>query len=227
MKSKISAVVAVLFCCMSCVDANYELGGNLIPTDQTYTIYSEESPISDIHMSVPDSLSGYSQNRLTLGAIRDEHFGLTTRGCALTLVPMYDTLRFGTDPKVKRFHFAVGKDTMDVIYEHNRHMLQNIKVYPLTKPLSEYAGKDLNTRIEHGDETISKGTPVYNGSDSLSFDFKQAFAEKFLDIKQEDLKNMSAFLKKFPGIYIETDEPAGLGGRINCFKLQLGIHHSE
>ena len=226
MKLKILSAAAVILCCISCVDADYQLGGNLIPTDQTYTIYSEESPLTEIQMSVPDSLSGYSQTRITLGAIRDEHYGLTTRGCALTLVPMYDTLKFGTNPKVKRFHFAVGKDTLDVIYDHNKNMLQNVKVYPLTKPLSTYTSRDLNTKIEHSDELISKSMPVYNGSDSLSFDFKQSFAEKFLDIKQEDLESMSKYLKKFPGIYLETDEPTGLGGRINCFDLQLGYDSS-
>jgi len=221
MKIGFPLFTAAFLCCVSCVESNYQLGVNVVPIDQTYSIYHSESPLEEIFMDIPDSLSGYSKSRITIGAIRDEHFGLTTRGSAVTLVPMYDTLDFGINPVVKKFHFSASKDTSCLLYESQKHSLQNVKVYPLTQKLSSIGG-DLNTPIPHGDQLICKGTPIIDGTDSLTFDFTKAYATKFLDITQKDLDSLSVYLDKFPGIYIETDKPLGFGGRINCFNLQLG-----
>ena len=104
------AAVAALFCCLACVEINTELGANLVPVDQTYSIYPKDAllPPGSISMKMTDSLSGYSQTRITIGAVRDEKYGLSTRSCALTLVPALDALDFGNlaAVKIKRFHFA-------------------------------------------------------------------------------------------------------------------------
>lgn len=222
MKFKLPVFAAIMSCCISCVTATFDIGGNLLPLDQRYLIYSEEACIDSILMDFPDSLSGYSQTRITVGAIRDEHFGLTTRSAVVTLIPLYDTLDFGENPKVMNFHFAAGKDTINCLYEYQKRTLQNVNVYSLLRPLAsnEY---DLTTPVEHGTELICKGTPVINGIDSLSFNFTESYASRYLNITQEDLDSLDLYLQKFPGIYIETDAPAGYGGRINCFNLQLGF----
>ena len=225
MKFLTPALAAATLCIVSCVGVDYNLGGNIVPIDQTYTIYSEEEPLSEMMMDFTDSLSGYSQTRITIGAIRDEHFGLTTRGSVVTLVPMYDTLEFGSNPIVKRFHFAAGADTVCCLYDSQRYSLQNVRVYPLDKKMSEKE-YDINTPVTHGSGIISKGIPMLNGKDSLSFDFTDSYASKYLDITQEDLDDLDKYLEKFPGIYLETDAPSGLGGRINCFNLQLGFDSS-
>ena len=60
MKSPIPAIAAALLCCMSCVDINTELGGNLIPDNQKYTVYPRETlfPSGSISTKLTDSLSG-------------------------------------------------------------------------------------------------------------------------------------------------------------------------
>ncbi|MBR5906334.1 MAG: hypothetical protein IKZ51_07790 [Bacteroidales bacterium] len=228
MKFYFPAIAAALFCCLSCVEIDSELGGNLIPTDQTYTIHPVEAnlPYGSLLQLPADSLSGYSQTRITIGAIRDGKFGLTTRESAFTLVPVRDTLDFGNlaAAKVVRFHFAAKLDTVSVSDESQRHIIQNVRVHELSEPMK--AERDYNcngnTLSVNYDKTIAKGTPTINGTDSLSFDFTEEYARRFLSITQEDLKDFKKYCKKIPGIHLSTDKPLGDGGRINIFDLQVG-----
>ncbi len=218
----IAGTVVAALCCFSCISSTYNVGGNLIPTELKYDTYTAEFPLEDIRMAFPDSLSGYSSRRITIGAIRDELFGLTTRGCAISLVPMSDTLDFGKDPQLINFHFSAARDTTSVADHNQDNILQNINVYELSKPM-DFNDGNLNNVVEHSSNRITKRTPVYDGTDSLSFDFSADFARKYLTITQDDLKDLDTYTKKFPGIYIDTDEPIGLGGRINMFSVQLGL----
>lgn len=207
----------------SCVHVDNTLGSSLIPMDQQYEIHTVEFDIEDIQLRMLDSLSGFSNTRMTLGSIRDEDFGLSTRTCALTLVPIADTLDFGKNPEFRSFHFTVAKDTISCSDENNARIIQNINVYELSEPL-DFTASDFTRSFKHGDKRITKGIPVYNGSDSLSFDFNRAFGEKYMQISLDDLKDMDSYLKKYPGIVISTDDPVGNGGRINMFQLQLGLN---
>lgn len=220
------ASAAILFCCYSCVSINYEVGSNLVPLSQLYDIYSAEFPLTDIQMKMLDSLSGYSSSRITIGAIRDDEFGLTTRGSAMTLVPINDTLDFGSNPQFKSFHFSAARDTSNFADSREANILQGINVYELDSAM-DFGLVDSNSPIPHKSKRITDGRPVYDGKDSLSFNFSREFGEKFLTITQDDLSDMSKYLKKFPGIYIDTDVPSGIGGRINMFQLQLGLYVSR
>ena len=228
MKFSFPAIAAAIVCCLSCVEIDPGLGGSLIPTDQTYSIYPTEAllPYGSISQQLADSLSGYSQTRITIGAIRDGKFGLTTRTSAFTLVPVKDTMDFGNAnaAKVVRFHFAAKLDTVSVASESQKHILQNLRVHSLASPMRP--GRDYNTNgntinVDYG-TSIVKGTPTINGSDSLSFDFTEEYARRFLALTQEDLGDFSKFTRKIPGIHLSTDNPLGEGGRINIFDLQLG-----
>ena len=225
MRLRISALAAALICCISCIDTNNRLGGTLIPLDQSYQIFLEDSLfLKDIKISWADSLSGYSQDRIVVGAIRDEAYGLTTRDCSLTLVPIVqgeDTLLFGESPIFKNFHFCAAADSGSVAAYDQASILQNIYVYEMKEPLKQDKSYSCNTVIEHKDKIISQGIPVFGASDSLSFNFSKEFGEKFFSMTKEDLRSLTAYTKKFPGIYIKSEKPVGLGGRINIFDLQL------
>lgn len=217
------AILFALLCCFSCVEKDPELGKDYITTSQMYDLYTAEIPITEIDMRLPDSLSGYSDSRITIGAIRDEDYGLSTRSCALTLVPLLDTLDFGTNPKFRSFHFAIAGDTVSVADPNQAGILQNINVYALTERAG-YPDYDINAEtIKYDPVRITKGVPVYNGSDSLSFDFTEEFGKRYLEITQADLEDsLSNYLKKFPGIYLTCEAPAGNGGRFNFFTLGVG-----
>ena len=230
MKFYFPAIAAALICCLSCVEIDTELGGSLIPVDQTYTIHPAEAamPYGTVLQLPADSLSGFSQSRITIGAIRDGKFGLTTRSCAMTLVPARDTLDFGNPAaaKVVRFHFAAKFDTVSVASENQRHIIQNVRVNELSSPIRPGRDYDCNgsTLDVNYQKSIAKGQPVVNGSDSLSFDFTEEYAKRFLSITQEDLGDFQKYCRKIPGLHISTDDPMGDGGRINIFELQLGYN---
>ncbi len=219
------AGATALMTCLSCVRLDYNLGADYLATDQQFDTFVAEFPLEDIRMVPADSLSGYSQTRITFGAIRDEQFGLTTRSSAITLVPMYDSLDYGSNAKFRYFHISMVADTVSVAKEEDIYAHQNINVYELTEALDSTF--DINTVLKHGTRRISMGVPVYNGTeDTLGFFFTREFGEKYMHITLEDTKNMASYTKKFPGICFETDAPAGNGGRINLFDLQLKFNSS-
>ena len=219
------AGAAVLMTCLSCVRLDYNLGADYLATDQQFDTFIAEFPLEDIRMVPADSLSGYSQTRITFGAIRDEQFGLTTRSSAITLVPMYDSLDYGSNARFRYFHITMVADTVSVDKEEDQYAHQNINVYELTEALDSTF--DINTKLKHGTRRISMGVPVYNGTeDTLGFFFTREFGEKYMHITLDDTKDIATYTKKFPGICFETDAPAGYGGRINLFDLHLKFNSS-
>ena len=227
MKRSISVLCAAALCCLGCVEVDLNLGGNLVPVDQTYNVYVESRDLPEVNMLIADSLSGYSTTRITIGAIRDDKFGLSTRASAFSIVPLNDTLDFGENPVVRRMHFSSALDTLSTTDKSFDHIMQNVKVYELLEPLDASKTFDCNATIAHSEKPITIGTPVINGTDSLSFDFSLDYARKFLEITQEDLDSAALYFKKIPGIYMETSNPHGNGGRINMYKLQLGYDNSS
>lgn len=227
MKSRILTIAAAFLCCISCIESNTKLGGTLIPIEQTYKVFTTDIPLEDINVAMADSLSGYSQTRISVGAIRDEDYGLTTRATALTLIPMFvDNLDLGTDRVFKRFHISLAKDTTNYCSESQKSILQKLNVFELDRALDPTEDYDCNGSISHGDRRISSGIPVFAGGDSLSFNFSREFGEKYLSMTSEDVSDMDKYLERFPGIYIESDKPSGNGGRINMFDIQLSYDPS-
>ena len=128
MKRSISVLCAAALCCLGCVEVDLNLGGNLVPVDQTYNVYVESRDLPEVNMLIADSLSGYSTTRITIGAIRDEKFGLSTRASAFSIVPLNDTLDFGENPVVRRMHFSSALDTLSTTDKSFDHIMQNVKV---------------------------------------------------------------------------------------------------
>lgn len=217
---KLPAIIALMAGIVSCVGVDQNLGGDLISSDQKYDFYTKEFDLDEIWMKSIDSLTAYSSRRITIGSIRDEQFGLFSRGSVVTLVPVLDSIDFGKDPVFKRFKFKAGVDSVSVADESQANILQNVNVYALTEPLES---KDYFSRseIKHGNKRITKGVPVVNGQDSLTFDFTEEYGKQYLSMTQDDLKDIATYSKKFPGIYICTDDPAGIGGRFDMFKFDI------
>ena len=179
-----------------------------------------EFDLDEIQMKPVDSLSAYSSRRITIGSIRDETFGLTRRGCAVTLVPVLDTVDYGTSPVFKKMVFRAAVDSISVPDDSQKNILQNINVYALNKPVDskEYYSR---TKLDYGSQRVTKGVPVANGTDSLAFEFTTEFGERYLGITQEDLEDFDQYCSKFPGIYITTDDPVGNGGRFDMYKMDI------
>ena len=217
---KLLAAIALVAALMSCVNVNEEIGGDFIATNLKYDFYTTEFDLEDIWMKPVDSLSGYSSTRINFGAIRDDTYGLFKRGCALTLVPCVNDVDLGDNPVFQKFKFQAAIDSVSVSDRSQSNIIQNVNVYALSEPLdpNKYFSR---TDIKHSEERVTKGIPVVNGSDSLTFEFTDGFGAKYLDITQSDMSDFDAYCKKFPGIYITTDDPDGNGGRFNMFNLNI------
>ncbi|MBP5690301.1 MAG: hypothetical protein J6W74_05255 [Bacteroidales bacterium] len=213
---------------LACVKINEGLGADYMESSQLYDIYSVEVPLENIRMEFPDSLSGLSDSRITIGAVKDDVYGTTTRSCALTLVPALDTVDFGKDPVFQRMHFAAAVDTLSYPDEESRYIIQQFKVYELDEPIN-FGKLKTNSTIKRKDVPINDGPVIYSGGDSLSFDFTREFGQRFLDELdwRTDLDTMPHYTAKFPGIIIESDRPSANGGRINCFKVPSVTYSSS
>ena len=225
-------LAALPFALASCIKTSTEIGKDLIDLSLLYDTSTVEFPIEDIRLRRADDLSGFSDTRITIGAIRDETFGLTTRASAFSLVPAVDTLDIGTDPEFVRFTVHFEADTVSTAQPGQEHIMQNFFVYALTDTLSSKES-GTNRDIPHGTEIVSRGIPVYDGKDSLSFELAPSYGKKYVDVlkrlgpvlkdRSEDgtIDRYKEYIKEVPGIYIESDVPEGLGGRINLFNLSV------
>ena len=225
-------LLALPFALTACVQNSTEIGKDLIDKTLLYDTYTVEFPIEDIRLRRADDLSGFSDTRLAIGAIRDDTFGLTTRATAFSLVPALDTLDLGTDPKFVKFAVRFAADTISVATPGQEHIFQNLYIYSLTDTLST-TQSGTNQVIPHGTEIVSRGIPVYDGKDSLSFELNAEYAQKYIDVLKRlgpvladrtegsTINKYSDYIKEVPGIYIETDIPEGIGGRINLFELSI------
>lgn len=241
----LAAVCAALFCFASCVTIDEQLGENLIPTHQLWDVFTPKAEVlEDIVLKASDSLSAYSTRRITFGAINDDVLGSCTKGTSFTLVPVLKNIDLGENTIIKQFHFSAVRDTLSTVNDNQQRMMQNVYVYSLKEPLDstilytnslspgvkpEGAALTNREKFLDLDKLIAKGIPVYNGSDSLSFDFTDEFSKKVVEgiktfhesyLAQTDTL-LSDYLKLIPGIYLETEAPIGIGGRINMFDLAL------
>ena len=220
--------------CVSCVETNGLIGGNLIPIDSQYLIFSTEMPIDKVEMRMADSLSGFSDSRIVIGAVRDDVYGLSTRSCALTIVPLIDTVDFGNVQSVKSFHLHATFDSTATSQAGQDRILQNVYAYELNSDTDWTKLMDANDvagKLGHQGTSIIKGTPLINGADDLDLEFTPAFARAYVDYLNgkilSDSLTFDAFIKKFPGIWLETDVPTGNGGRLNSFELQMNFNSSQ
>ena len=216
----------------ACVKNSPEIGKELIDKTLLFDTYTVEFPIEDIRLRRANDLSGFSDTRLAIGAIRDETFGLTTRSTAFGLVPALDTLDIGTDPKFVSFSVRFAADTISTAAPGQERIFQNFYVYSLLDTLSSKES-GTNRDIPHGTEIVSRGIPVYDGKDDLYFELNAAFGQRYINAlkkfgpvlasRDEDNKisKYSDFMMEVPGIYIESDLPKGIGGRINLFGLSI------
>ena len=222
----IAAVGVTLLFSASCIKVNEHLGENLIPTDQKWDVFPMEAqPLTDIRLELADSLSGYSSTRFTFGSVKDDLMGTTIKSTSFTLVPIQDSLDFGKNTEVTGFHFTAARDTLSTVFDNQLRIIQNIYVYELKEALDStvlYSGEFDQNKFVNMASVITEGIPVYDGGDSLSFEFSKEFGESLIDrLKKADMDSLALFVKDIPGIYITTDTPAAEGGRINMFEIGL------
>ncbi len=219
------AAAALCVCLAACVKIDQTLGGSMIPVSNTYKVVSPDAVRIGVRQQMADSLSGFSDTRITVGAIRkDDEFGLTTRSSVVTLIPLFNSdFDMGTDRIFQSFHFGAALDSVSVEDEGQAGIIQKVNVYEASRAIDYSKDYDLNKDFPHGSVRVSDGIPYISGdSDSLSFNFSREFGEKYLQMTDAERADYDTYLSRLPGIYLETSAPLGQGGRINLFELQLG-----
>lgn len=221
----LSVFAAALFLA-ACVNIDPELGSSMVPVSSTFkTVTPAAIPIG-VKQLMADSLSGFSNNRITIGAIRqDAEFGLTTRSSVVSLIPLFNTKHdMGTDRKFISMHFMAALDSVSVENKAEAGILQNVGVYEAGRRVDFKADGNCNATFPHDAVRVSDGVPVINGKDSLSFWFTEEFGSKYLKADEYMAAGFDTYSENLPGIYLETPAPSGQGGRINIFELQLGYN---
>ena len=220
-----------------CVKVDDSLGENLIDKSLLMDTFTETYPLTGIRLKLSSDLSGFSDTKVTVGAIRDDVFGLTTRESAFPLIPAADTIDLGQNPVALGMDISFAADTISCADDSQVRILQNLLVTELSAPL-DMNRRSTNTALAHSDAIVTDGIPVYSGEGALNFRFTKAFAQKYVDgivalgPVLKDRKNgktdkYKEYCEALPGIHIRTEAPQGNGGRINMFNLScLSVSNS-
>ena len=243
----LAIIGATLLSSAACVKIDEQLGQNLIPTDQLWDVFSPKAASfveNDIELKISDSLSAYTSRRIVFGAIKDGELGTSTKATSFTLVPTLKDIDLGENTVVRQFHFSAVRDTLSTVNDYQQRMMQNVYVYSLKEPLDSTIlyTNSLSPGVKQADASmtnrerfldlsklISKGVPVYDGGDSLSFDFSAEYSARVVEgikkFRKEFVEKNDTLLSKYlslvPGIYIESEVPTSEGGRINMFDFTL------
>ena len=235
MRKILAMALAAALVLPGCIEVDGSLGEGLVDKSLLYDTYSIEFPLTDIQLKMAEDLSGYSSLHMTVGAIRDEKLGLTTRESAFTLIPAMDTIDLGDNPVPVSFTLRFARDTVSCSKESDASIIQNLRVTELTAPLPKAQNAGCTQSIPHGSAIITKGIPIYDGGDEIAFTFTTDYAQKYIDAlrsigpalkERSDDETRTDLLDKYdewvaalPGIHLAMDPPEGNGGRINLFEL--------
>jgi len=220
-----------------CVEVDNSLGEGLVDKSLLYDTYTVEVELENIQMKMADALSGYSSSKLTIGAIQDDLFGLSTREAAFPLIPALDTIDLGTNPTPVSFTLRFEGDSISCNDDSQARIFQNIRVTALTEPLPVGSATSCTQDIPHGTTALTEGTPIYNGSGELCITFTKDYAQQYINAlralgpalkeratsddqdEEELLDKYDEWVEAVPGIHLAVDAPQGKGGRINLFNF--------
>ncbi|MBP5397385.1 MAG: hypothetical protein J6Y32_01960 [Bacteroidales bacterium] len=234
---------SALLLAASCVKVNTDLGQNFAPLEHRYDVFCEDFPLNNIVVERMDSSFAFSSNRIVVGAVRDERYGLCTKSAAFSLTPLVKELNFGKETQFTGMMLSLACDSLSLPYGGDPKILQKMRIYALdeatdindpTEFLYSCDVKKLSTHFA-GAEPVTDYVPVFGGEDTLNFHFKPAFynalGAKLLaranngvyTLDNPDTLSNSTWLKDFPGFYLTCDDPEGNGGRFNLLGLKLGL----
>ena len=211
----ISAVAA-----HSCIRTDYTIGSSSVPATHDISIQTVEIDLP-VGLKLADSLQTAVYSSAIVGTLDSEGFGKITIGTALSITPIYDSIRWGVNPVAKEMFVTLNGGTDFCLDESQKSIPQNLSVYRLNFPLdSNTVYCNSVTPEKYGREKINRGTALYMGQDTLVLYFKNEFAEQLFSVSEAALDSTELFLNDFYGIYLACDEtePEN-GGRLNNFDL--------
>ena len=223
MKHVVGLAVALLtlFSLSSCIEIDNFLGSALVPSDQEISINTATFDLP-VDLRMADSLQSAISQSITLGAIRTESFGLFRSEAAMTVTAQTDSIQWGRNPSVRRIYLSLVRDTTLAIDPAQLAIPQNFQIHYLTTQLdsTHRYGNSLSAADYDPENLVASRLP-YTGSESVTFELKPEFGERFFRIPMETLDSAELMMNELHGLYFTCDDPEEslAGGRLNVFDL--------
>jgi len=213
----------------SCITIDKTLGDNLIPVNQDLTLKFEifDLPIdSKPTDSLPTNnflVHDYYNMSLMFGACQDPVFGLSNVGAVFQFVP-WSVFTYGENPEPVSLTLKLERKDMIILDKSQASIPQNVFVYEIVSELSnKYAFNNSLQPQDWNPQPISQPGQIYFGTDTLTIALSLDYARELLSATQEERDSLNLFLKRYKGLYIQTELPkTGINtGRINQFPLDI------
>lgn len=223
-----AALLPILSVAVSCIETDPTMGYGLIPEDQ---LLETKVAVLDLPVAskMADSIATTSRTSIVIGSINSSISGRSEYGCATTFAPVADSsvIEIGTNRRIAEFYLDLPLRRAEYINENSRNIIQNIRVYRMTKDFDSTTVYNCSFTEEYYDKStpISLEGTTYNGGDTLHILLSTDYAEEILDMLARNpsiVDTISNYNKEFHGIYITAASPmSGIDeGRINNFKIQ-------
>ena len=218
---RISLPLCLSFLLSSCITIDNSLGQDFIPEDQILSIASAtfNLPVSN---KASDSLFTASTGYYIYGSCYDPVFGYTHAGSVIQFYPTLVERDYGEQPEPVSLIMTVINSGCTILDASQANIPQNIYVHRMLTDVSVKRAYNNSLQTQDWDATpLSYGGPVFFGSDTLTVNLSLDYARELLNATAEDLKTDSAFVKKFKGIYLRTQEANKIpnSGRLNISTL--------
>lgn len=203
-----------------CVYTDYSLGGQYVPNEEDILIHTVDIDIP-VGLKLADSLQTSMSYSAVVGSLYTEEFGGVHIGTAMTITPLYDSIRWGVNPVFKSMYVQLAPSSTYTMEDDQKHIPQNFYVYQLNRQMDSTDMYCCSIKpSDYGTELINSGTCLFMG-DTTILRFTEAFGKQLFDIDNAALDSTELFLEKFHGIYITCDrqEEGRVGGRINSFDM--------
>ncbi len=231
-KDTLRALTLTALSCLlvfSCITMDKTVGSDYVPDDHKLKVHQVSLPLP-VTLKQTDSIQGITSTYATIGAFRTKELGVAEFGVAGNIAPTSTTLDLGKDPVIVSTYLTLplaavstqGSLTRSsiILDPSQEGITQNFNVYRLSKHIdTTYLFSNSITEEDYNPAPLNISAATYFGGDSIKIYLNNALGAEILKASDSDLDSLDLFSKKFPGMYVTCNAPAGEmeGGRLNLF----------
>ena len=219
--SVVFCTLAVLLTVTSCVENDRSLGSGILPDESILYLGTKtfDLPVTN---RVSSSVQAANSLKMMVGTMTDPVFGTVESSAATSIIPYSSSTDFGDSPKLLSAYINLSIDSTYYLEEDQKGIHQRIKIYRLLTPLDS-SNMGFNNSISEKDyssEPITVSDPVIYGEGEIRIELNDEFAQELLDTTPEEFEDVSLFMERIPGLYIQIEPSMGSeGGRMNFLSL--------
>jgi hypothetical protein len=211
-------LAALLLGLAGCVDTNNSFGTDFIPDDQKPTagVYTIDN--IPAYTAALDSIPTNARYDYTgvFGTMNVPPFGSLSADLVFRIYPYVGYHDFGENPEFISATLQVVVSGHSFPDESQQNIVQNIKLYQLTKRL-HYDTTYFNNSITAADynSLISLPGTTYNGEDTLNIPLTNEYGAFLLSGTPSDMDSLEHFYEKYRGMVLSVEPLGAQGGRLN------------